>query len=89
MTALLEQKHETYSALRKVFGDEAVQSTVSTSAAPHTEPTMDSSDVRDNFQIPADVKVVQPLKATVLQAVQTSSFSGQTDPSLLRDSTDY
>ncbi|KAL4914611.1 uncharacterized protein ASPGLDRAFT_43201 [Aspergillus glaucus CBS 516.65] len=80
MTALLEQKRKTYSALRKAFGDEAVQSAISASDASHTEPTVDSPDVRDCFQIPADVKVVQPLKKTVLQAVQTGSFSGQTDP---------
>lgn len=82
MAALLEQKHKTYFALRKAFGDEAVQSAISASDASHTEPTVDSSDVRDGFRIPADMKVVQPLKATVLQAVRTGSFSGQTDPDL-------
>ena len=82
MAALLEQKYKTYSALRKAFGDEAVQSAISASDASYTEPTVDSSDIRDGFRIPADIEAVQPLKATVLQAVRTDSFPGQPDPDL-------
>ena len=82
MAALLEQKYKTYSALRKAFGDEAVQSAISASDASYTEPAVDSSDIRDGFRIPADIEAVQPLKATVLQAVRTDSFPGQPDPDL-------
>ncbi|RDW74625.1 uncharacterized protein DSM5745_07287 [Aspergillus mulundensis] len=65
MTALLEHKLKTYPTLRKVFRDAALKSLES---APSDSQTPSSpADVREEYRIPPDAKVIRPLKKAVLQ----------------------
>ncbi|KAL2815522.1 hypothetical protein BJX63DRAFT_160900 [Aspergillus granulosus] len=71
MTDILAHTLKTYPTLRKVFRDSALQSlkSVSDSANAPNPP----ADPRDNYQIPSDAKVIRPLDAAVMRAIQMDS----------------
>lgn len=71
ITEVLEQKLKTYPALRKAFRESALQSANSSidfSKSPNL-----LSDIRGDYQIPANAKVIQPLGAAVMRAAQIHS----------------
>lgn len=74
MAALLEQKCKTYSALRKAFGDAAVQQAASAPDTSDVEISKASSNAE--FHIPDDVEVIQPLDKAVIHTLPTGSISG-------------
>lgn len=65
MIDLLEHKTKTYTALRKAFGESAVQSAMK---SPESFDDKIAVDERHGFQVPTNATIIRPLSATASQA---------------------
>ncbi|RJE22447.1 hypothetical protein PHISCL_05224 [Aspergillus sclerotialis] len=72
ITEVLEQKLKTYPALRKAFRESALQSANSSVDIPNSPNLL--PDVRRDYQISVNAKVIQPSGAAVVRAAQIHSL---------------